>query len=322
MGIAYGNQGHVGLSFQSSWGTANQTSLDFIPFISETFQQKIPELVSEGMRSRYEQGPGFTGFNEVGGDVVCEVHPVMIGKLLKAWCGTVNSSTLVDSVYQHTFIPLQSDFDEFAPVPPMSAEVYRGTGSGTLYSNLCLNALNIEMAHGAVVKSTATFIGGKAAKLSKSTPSFLVGSEYTWNQASVSLAGTGISTVKNLTISPNNSFKAYGTLDGTLFPNRIVRDGFRTIEISGTMILDGDAQKDIYIAGTTQNLKITLTGQTVSSGYNAQLIMEFPSFKYTEYPDNISGPGLIEISFKGRADYNVGSAHMVKFTAQNTVATY
>jgi hypothetical protein len=319
--MAHGNQGHVGVSFQSSFNASNVVSLDFFPFISETLNETKPELVSEGMRSRYEQGPTFEGINEVTGDIASEVHPVLIGKVLKAWSNNC-SSTLSTSYYVHTIVPAQTEFDTYAATPPMSAEVYRGTGSGMLYYNLLLNQFTLEVAHGPLLKCTQSFIGGKAQKIQKSTATYLVGSEYTWDQVSVSLAGAGISTVKSLTFTGNNSLKAWGSLDGTKYNGRIVRDGFRTLEVSGVMLLDGDAQKDIFRAGTTQNLKMTVTGQAVSSGYNAQLVIEVPAFKYSEFPDNISGPGMLEVSFKGKAVYETGSAHMVKFTVCNTQAAY
>lgn len=319
--MPYGNTGHVGISFQSSFGTSNTTSFHFMPFISETFQAKIPELVSEGMRSRYEEGPTFQGVKEVTGDLVTEVHPILIGKAMKAWANAAASS-LQTSAYLHTFIPAQTEFDALTPVYPVTAEVYRATGSATLYYDLGLNNFNLEIAHGALLKATWSFVGGRFAKSVKSTPSYLIGSEFTWNQASISLGGTGFGTFKSLSFAFSNALKSYGTIDGTLYSSRMVRDGFRTLEISGVQILDGDTQKDLFLAGTAQNLTVTVVGQAVSSAHNAMLKIEVPAMIYTEFPDNVSGPGLIEVSWKAKAVYESGSGHMVKMTLVNTQAAY
>jgi hypothetical protein len=322
--MAYGNRGHIGLVFQNSFGTSVGSNFDYLPFISETLQEKHPELLSEAIQSRFEEGDSYDGINEVGGDIVTEVHPILIGKMLKGWTGQ-SSSVESNDVFTHTFVPVQDDWDSICSLPPLSCYVYRGTGSGSLYYDLLLNGFTLEIAHGALLKNTWSFVGGRHNKSVVGSPSYVVGSEYTWNQASVTLAGSAITTIKNLTITGNNALKPYGTLDGTKFNSRIVRDGNRMLEISGTMLLDGDTQKDIFIAGTTQNLKIALTGSDVASGdvtTAEQFLIEIPAMKYTDFPDNIGGPGIIEVSFKAKAKYESGSGHAVKFTLVNTKESY
>lgn len=319
--MAQGNQGHVGLCFQQSMGTEYTSSMHYLPILTESMLETKPRLASEAIRSRFEAGPKYEGLNEVGGELSSEVHPILIGMALKAWCGQASGS-IGTSEYTHTFLPLQSDFDSKAAVPPMTVEVYRDTGSGMLYYDQCLNNFDLEIANGELLKMTWGFIGCAAKKATKTTPSYLTGDEFRWNQVSVSLGGSALDEISQLTISGNLNLEAKGYLNGNTTPARVLRTDKRTLEISGTVVLDGDTQKDIARAQTSQRMVVTVTGQEVSSGYNAKLEVDIPSFVYTEYPDNIGGPGLIEVSFKGEADYNTGSATMVEFTLVNTQSIY
>ena len=321
--MGYGANGHLGIGFQSSYGTAMTTSYHWFPLISETLNETIPELVSEAMRSRMEEGESFQGFHEIAGDVVVEAHPILIGKLLKAWCHTTSyTPALVASHYTHTFMPAPGDWGDLAAVAPMTIEVYRDAGSAHQYYDMCLNTLALEIAHGSIIKATAGFIGGKFAKAAKKSPSYLTGSEFTWDQASIQIGEAAVDELSTMTITLNNNLEAKGTLDGTKLPNRIKRAGFRTIEIAGTMLFINDTEFDIYRNQTRQEFIITVTGQAVSSGYNASLEIDLPSVIYTAFPPNIAGPGLIESSLTGKAKYSSTSGTIARFVAVNTLATY
>ena len=321
--MAYGQMGQLGIGFQSSYGTAETGSYHWFPLISESLNENIPEIVSEGMRSRMEEGDSLPGFHEIAGDVAVPAHPILIGKFLKAWCHTTSYvPALVASHYTHTFMPAPNDFDVLAAVPPMTIEVYRDAGSAHQYYDMLLNTLTLEIAHGAIIKATAGLIGGKFSKAAKNSPSYLTGSEWTWDQASMQIGGSAIDELSTMTITLNNNLAAKGTLDGTKLPNRIKRDGFRTIEVAGTALFISDTEFDIYRNQTRQEYIINVAGQACSSGYNTALEIALPSVFYTAFPPNIGGPGLIEASFTGKAKYLSTSGTIARFTLTNTLATY
>ena len=321
--MAYGMEGHLGIGFQTSYGTANVDSYHYFPLISESLNEAVPELISEGMRSRIDEGNNFEGFHEIAGDVVVETHPILIGKLIKAFCHiTSYDATLVSSHYTHEFMPAPDDFDAMAAVPPMDIEVYRDAGSAHQYYDCLLNTLTLEIAHGSIIKATAGLIGGHAGKVAKTQPSYLTGSEWTWDQASIQIGGNAVDEASTMTITLNNNLVAKGTLDGTKLANRIKRDGFRTIELAGTMLFIDDTEFDLYRAQTKQRFVITVEGQACSSGYNTALEIDLPEVIYTAFPPNIAGPGQIEAAFTGKAKYCSGSGTAAKFTLVNTLATY
>lgn len=322
--MSYGMDGHVAIGFQNSFGTANVDSFHYFPIITESLAEKVTPLVSEGMRGRFEAGDDYDGPREVGGDVVFPAHPVLIGKALKAWCGQA-SGTLATSAYTHTFKPRTVDFDGYAAVPPMTVEVYRGAGSAHQYYDMLCDALVIEVAYGQIVKATMTLMGGKFGKVEKTAPSYLPGSEYTWDQSSVSFQGSADGAIDDLsafTITMKNNLTAKGTLDGSRYPNRIKRNDFRMIELAGTMIFVNDQEFDHYRNMAAQRVVFTITGQNVSSGVPAKFEIDIPHFRYSAFPVNIGGPAMIEAGFAGEAKYHSDSGTMIQFTLVNTLVAY
>lgn len=321
--MGYGQNGHIGISFQQSLGTQFVSSMDYFPFVSESLNESIESLMSESLQARYDEPDDYEGMHEVAGDVVIEVHPHLAGKLFKAWAGQHSMDGYVGSCYQHRFIPRQTDWSlERCAVPPMSIEVYRDTGSAYLYYDMCLNQLALEISQGAIYKATASFVGARFAWLAKSTPSYIPGSFYAWDVCSVSLAAAGVSDVSELTITLNNNLVTKSYMDLSKYPNRILRDGFRSIEIAGTMLLSGDTQARAYRNRTQQRLVVTATDPTtVALGHN-QLEIDIPKMLYTEFPANIGGPGLIEVGFTAKGKYDATSGYAVQFTVVNTSAAY
>lgn len=323
MTIAYGMMGQIGISLQSSFGTANITSFDYFPLISETLEFNVPSLPNETMKGHIDEVPAHEGLHEFAGDVVVPVHPILIGKFLKAWTGVASyDATLTNSHYTHTFWPDPGDFDEFVAVPPMTLEVYRAAGSAHQYHDMLLNTLTLEIAHGTMIKATAGFLGGKFAKVAKTGPSYLTGSEWSWDQSCIQIGGNAIDELSNITITMNNNLAVRGMLDGVKTPSRILREGKRRIEVSGTMLFINDTEKDICTSKTAQAFIINVEGQECSSGYNTSLRIDLPQVVYDTFPVNIGGPGIVEAAFTGHAEYKVTSLGASLFTLVNTQVTY
>jgi hypothetical protein len=312
--MAYGMGGALGLTFQQSYGTAYTTGMKFLPFISESMNEEIPPLLQEGITGRYDEGDSFEGEHAVAGDIVYEVGPAMVGYMLKGCLGSSSlDSTTVDSYYyQHIFMPSPADFDDMAATPPMTIEIYRDAGSAFQYYDCLINQLTLEYAHGALIRSTASIIGGNFTKAAKQTASYEPFSEFTWNQCSISVAGTAVDEFQDLTVTINNNLEATYTLNATKFPNRIKRSGFRTTEVSGTILFISQAEADIFRAQTERRVVIS----TVQGSHFMEL--DIPSFRYESFPVNIGGPGQIAIGFSGKAKYNSGSGTALEITTKVT----
>lgn len=321
--MAYGQDGHIGVSFQESLGTAYPAnSVWHMPFISESLTEGIEDIISESLSSRLEKPDPYEGMHSNEGDIALEVHPHNIGKWLKAWAGQ-ESVSYVQSMYSHHFEPLGEDWEaEKSALIPMTVEVYRDTGSAYQYFDMLCNQLTFEISQGAIYRATAGMIGAQFAWMAKSAPSYEVGSYFTWDTVSVSLAGNGISDVSDMTITLNNNLAGKAFLDGNKYHGRILRDDYRTVEISGTMLLVGDAEARIYRARTPQRLVITATDPTTVMLDHNRLEIDIPQMRYTSFPANIGGPGLVDISFEGEGGYDPTSSYAVTMTLTNTTAAY
>jgi len=321
--MAYGQEGHIGISFQDSLGTANVGSLDYFNFISEGLVENIEDLISESLTSRLDEPDAYAGMRGVEGDIVLEVNPLAIGKLLKAWAGQSSMSGYSGSCYTHEFIPRSGDWEEErCALQPCTIEVYRDTGSAYQYFDCMLNTLTFEIAQGTLYKCTAGFIGAQFAWMSKTTPSYDAGSYFSWDVVSVSLAGSGVSHISELSVACNNNLEGKAFLDLKRYPSRILRTDFRTVEISGNMLLVGDAEARNYNTKALQRLIMTATDPTtVALGHNT-LKIDIPKMQYTEFPANIGGQGLVEVGFSAKGKYDSSSAYSIKFTLINTTASY
>jgi len=320
--MAYGQDGHFGICFQESMGTSFVDSMEFTGFVSETMTQTIEELVSESLSSRYEEPDDYGGMREIAGDIVGEVHPISFGKILKGWCGQEEVS-YTESCYNHLFVPRTSDWtEEKAALPPMTIEVYRDTGSAYLYYDTMVDALNIEISQGALIKYTASFKGSQFDWSAKQTAAYDPGSFFAWDIVSISLAGNAMDEFSSLSMNFSNNLAGKAYLDGNKYASRILRDGFRLGEISGTLLLSGDTEARNFKNRTKQRLLVTITDPTTVMNHHNQLIIDIPQMVYTEFPANISGAGLVEVSFSAKAKYDSTSNYAMQFTLTNTQEAY
>lgn len=320
--MAYGQDGHVGISFQDSLGTSNVDSFDFFPIISESLTENVESLMSEAMATRLEEPDEYDGMHSNEGDLVVEVHPMSIGKMLLGWTGQ-ECATLVGSIYNHSFVPLTDDWDaERCAVRPATIEVYRDTGSAYLYYDMVLNTLAFEIAQGTLLRATAGFIGGQFSWSAKQTASYEQGSYFAWNTVSVSLAGSAVDDVSQLTLTFNNNMAGKAYLDLKKYHSRFLRDDYRTIEIAGTMLLNGDTEARAYRERTQQRLVITAQDPATVMGSNLELEIDIPKMMYTEFPANLNGRGLIEVGFSAKGKYDSTSSYACQFTLVNTKDAY
>jgi hypothetical protein len=255
------------------------------------------------------------------GEIAMEAHPIAIGPFLKGWFG-VDSIGFVSSCYQHRFFPTAAEFTpEKCAVPPMTIEVYRDSGSAYLYYDCVVNQLVLEIAQGALIKSTASIIGAQFAWSAKATPSFPAGSYWSWDVVSVSLGGAAIDYISNMTITLNNNIEGKAYLDMKKYNSRLLRSDFRTIELSGTMLLSSDTQQRIWRAGTQQRLVVTATQPNTIMGAHVQLEIDIPQLRWTAVPAGLQ-QGLLEVSFEGKGKYDATSSYAGQITLVNTKAAY
>ncbi len=318
--IAYRDNTNFHLKFAKYVSTINSEGGTFVPIISESIVLNKEALISEELKGRFEEGGYYEGYNTITGGFSSEVHPVDIGTIFKAWCGA-SSSTLVSSVYQHVFNPVNVDFDDMAAVPPLTVEVYREAGSAFLYYDMLCDKITLDYSHGALTKCAVELIGGKFQTSNKVTPTYLEGEYYQWDTTSISLGGNAATTISNLSLSFSNGLSNVGTLDGTRTPNRTKRSGFRTLEISGVLLFEDMTEFDNFRNQTSQQMIINTTGETIGNAVNA-IKIDIPRMRYVSFSAPMQNKGLVQANFSAKAEYDETSSYLLEITLTNTKDSY
>ena len=319
--MSYGQSSNIGISFQNSYGTLLTDSVYWMPHVTDGVGVNIEDLMSEASRGIYDEGDSYTGKKNSDGDLELEAQPIPMGVIFKAMFGdpvTVNSG----SVYAHTFKPRTSDWDSKSANNPLTYHQYLDTGSAQLHYDMNANTLELSIANGELLKMTCGFVGGSFQQIANLSPSYPTGKHFTWDATSLSIGSAGKDEITDISISIDESLEAMHTLNGSRYPSRIKRTGFRTIEVSGTLKFDDQVEYQNFLNQTENELVVTLEGVTqIQSGYNEMLEIKVPALRYTELKPSPS-VGEMEVGFSGKAKYSVSSATALQIELRNTQAAY
>ena len=320
--MGYGMLSHLGISKQDSFGTAT-SSWDYMPIISESLTTNIEQLVEEGLRARFEEGPTHEGLLTVAGDIVFEPHPIMLGHFLRGVTGQASSSEVTSGsdVYEWEFLPKQTDFCAKCALPPFTLQVYRDEGSAWEFTDAIVHTLVLEIAGGGIVKGTASILSRISSLMTKTTPTFPSGDPWTWDATSISIGGTANADIENITITIENPIEGIMILDANKYHGKYKRTGFRNAKISGTMDFASQTEYNIFRAQTEQRYLATIKGATLPASANV-LVLDMPDTRYTTFPINIGGPGRISIGYEGACKYDTTSSYAIRPTLTNTRAAY
>ncbi len=320
--MSYGQNSTIGISFQNSYGTAQQSSIFWIPKLSESLNVDKPPLVGQNLRGVYDEGDHYEGPNTVGGTLEVEAAPIPLGAMFKCVMGdpvTVTSGAL----YTHTFKPRTADWDEKAANVPVTIEKFADAGSADLFSDMNGSILTLSVANGEFVKSSVEFVGGSHAQQVATAASYPTESLWTWDATSISIGGTAKPEIMDMTITLNEQLEAMGTLDATKTPSRIKRTGFRTVEISGTLKFDNADEYQQFLDQSERELIAHYEGAVaVQSGYNNSLTFKVPLARHAEFKAAAGGPGEIEVGVSMKGVYSVTSGTAMQIQLQNGQSGY
>ena len=322
--MAYGNDGFLAVTKQQSWGVP-ASNYYYIPIISEGLSHNKELITQESILARYDEAAPLQGMESADGPINMEMNPLDAGPFLLAACGSVAvTEPLSGTVFLHTFKLTQERFDANGALTPYTIEAYRGVEQSFQFTDGQVNTLEIVIATNSIVKINVGMIC-RTTSLQTATTASYHGAEadaFTWDQASLSMAGAAIDDFENITISMNNALAGISLLDGTKRRGRIQRDGYREIRVSGSIDVPNLDEYDQFVAQNERALIITISGSEISSGYPQFFKIDIPKFRYETYPINIGGPGRISVGFTGRAVYHTGSASAMEMSLQNSLSAY
>lgn len=319
----YGLNAGIAIGFQNSYGTANVDSLHFVPFLNEDVGIDQPPLISENLTGVFDEAQDFSGPRTVAGNLACDAHPLSIGMMISAVLG-VSSTQAADDAFQHAWQPNVADFDIYAANKPVTYYKDLGVGSAMIFQDLIGSTLELAIANGELTKCTVGFMGGQLTQQSAISKALPTGRpRWPWNVASVSIGGSAVPELQALTLTVDQSLEASHTINASLYPSRVKRSGFRTMQVEGTIFFDTQDHYQSFLNETEQNLTVFLKGgEEVASGYTEDMTIILPAFRYREFKPVAEGPTQIAVSFTAAAKYHQNSATGLEIILVNTQAAY
>jgi hypothetical protein len=321
-----GSLSHVGIGKEVTFGTP-VAATDYLKFVSEGITEEIEQVISEALLGIVDEAPSFEGMHNIAGDISGDVYPNSIGHLLRSALGApvttqpdaVNNPT----VYQHVFTPIQTNFSDVCALPPYTFEVHRDLEQAFQYAGTVINDLTLSFGtDNKIMQASASVLAKKLALIAKTVPSFETTAPFLWNQATATIAGAANSDLQTLDFGVNNSLETRATLNGTREISRIQRSGKRTFPVNFTTEIPDLTEFNRFRSQSEVAATIELTGALISGTYSYKLTIEIPKLRYTAFPINVGGAGVITAQVNGSAKYDAVSTYGMKVTLINSNSAY
>jgi hypothetical protein len=319
-----GSLAHVGLGKETTFGTP-VAATDYIRFASESLNETIEQVKSDGIMAVFDEMPQLEGAHTVDGDISFDVYPNIVGHLLRSAFGAPTTTAVAGSTgaYTHVFTPIQTNFAANCALPPYTFEVNRDIGQAFQYTGAVVNELTLNFGSDKkIMQGQASVIAKALALITKTTPTFDAQDPFTWNQAVITLNGTTNTNVSTIEFGIKNELEAKDVLDGTRFVGRIVRNGRRSFPIKYTLELADQTEYALFRAQNEVALKIELTGGIAAGTANYKLTIDVPKFHFNTFPINVGGSGSLTAAVDGVAEYSPVDTYAMKVTLVNTKASY
>lgn len=320
--MAEGVLGFFAISAQNSFGT-NTASWNFVPIISEGLTTTIEQIRRGSIVGRTAEGIAQQGVERNQGDVSLEPHPIHIGRILRGICGQSSSSNTTSvsgfQDYTHEFIPRNAKFDSKTVLPPFTLQVHRDVTSAFQFTDALFTNLELSIQGNALVQAKASIMARTSSIMAASTATFTEPTQWAWNVASVSIGGTAVDFVENMSITIDQPVEGIVMLDNTRRVNRFSRSNPTTIRVRGRVDFQDLTEMNAFRNQTQQRLLVNLAAAVSSGPY---LLIDVPNMLYNTFPANIGGPGRIAVDFEASGEYNTGSSYAVRITLTNTQANY
>lgn len=315
--MTYAQRWNVGMGFQNSWDSVADTgSLHFIPIIEESVGINIPELADENMRGVFEEGDNYGGARTADGEISARAQAIPFGAMLSSIMERTAVSS-VNGLTTHTFKPRATDFDDFCANQPTTVYKYMQTGSAQQFYNMTGNMLELSIAHSELAMAKVGFIGGNYQQIANVAATYPTGKKFGWDVCSVTLGGSNIDYIRNLTVTMEENLEAVHTVNGSKYPWAIKRTDFRTIAVGGTLRFKDQTEYQAFLAQSEREMEINF--MNVSSEV---IRITLPTMLWNELKPVAGGPGAVEVSVSGKAKYSVNSAVSMQVTLVNTLGAY
>lgn len=320
---AYGNNAHVGVAIETTYGTPVTTATDFLEIQSEGWGLTEELAYSSTLNTRSMRLP-VEGKRSTAGSIEIEaVYQGMeeyIGAIMGAasvTTGTVNA----DGQYTHTFA-----LKESSPVG-YTLQVNRdasGSGSGFIYPGVQFNKATFAQAMGEYMK--ATFEGtGNGVETSGSTmtaTSFASFKGIKWGDLlTCTINGVADIAARNIELSIENPLADDVYKLGTKTRQELKFNGARSITGKMELYFDGLTQYALGTAGTEFAMTLAWRGPLIAGSSYYEISFTMPKCRATIDAPKVSGSGPIPLNFAWQAVQSAAANDELVVVVKNTKAT-
>jgi len=230
---------------------------------------------------------------------------------------------------QHIFIPRQDDFHADCPLNPYTLEVYRDQGDSFQFLGAIFNTLKLDFSTtDKILKATCGIISKNLGDVAKTSVALETTNPFTWNQAVISIGDSPVvnNDILSFGIDYNNACKARYTLNNTVIPRSIIRDGFRVTAVNFVIDFVNRTEYNKFLLGSEQAFLVKFEGAEIAgnAGVYYTLQIDMPKVQYKAFPINIGGPGRLTCAVTAKANYDPtgGVLYAIKAKLINLTQTY
>jgi len=230
---------------------------------------------------------------------------------------------------QHIFIPRQDDFHADCPLNPYTLEVYRDQGDSFQFLGGVVNTLKLDFSTtDKILKATCGIISKNLGDVAKTSVALETTNPFTWNQAVISIGDSPVvnNDILSFGIDYNNACKARYTLNNTVIPRSIIRDGFRVTAVNFVIDFVNRTEYNKFLLGSEQAFLVKFEGAEIAgnAGVYYTLQIDMPKVQYKAFPINIGGPGRLTCAVTAKANYDPtgGVLYAIKAKLINLTQTY
>lgn len=314
--MSSGRQGSIGIGKETTWGTGVAPTAFFngTEGISEQ-RARLRESMNFGTRSRQ---PADAGRLRITGPMNgMHARPIGIGHLLRAALGAPVTSG-AEAPYTHVFTPAKTKFSAEAALPPYSVTVKRQPGSpGVIhrYAGGQLNQLTLNQPMDDALTADADWIAKAVSAESDTTLALEAGNRFRFNQLAVTRDSTAFKFLESFGLTINNALETEETLNET-DEISAVDFGDSIITVNMTASFRSALAYADFTGNDPQAWLFTWTNGT------SELEISIPRLNIEEWSAPISGPGRMQVSCTGVAEYDTSAGYELQITLKNSQATY
>jgi len=318
-----GKEIEVGFGVEETRGTAQGTAEKWMKKVTANVVERAEKVTDDASRGRLEDSDGSRIVKKwVEGDIEGIVHADAIGYILYNLYGSVSSSVVLGSVYDHVF-----NISNAIQHASLSVFMKDGGVQQLSMSNCMVGTFNLSGAVDDYVRFTTSIMGSSATDNSD-TPSYDTEYDFIGKDIEVKIADSEAG------LSGATAIKAKSvdvTFDQGLISDHIVGqyapddvyNSMMSIEGEITLNFANETYKDLYLADTSKYMQIKIQGSAdIGGGSNPTITLLLNKVQFQDWNRSGGNDELVAETLSFKAFYNATDGKQSQLTLRNLTTEY